>query len=50
MKTKAFFFMVCIWLLTTNGFAQNTIKGDGNIITKEISIYGAQNEAYKTIY
>ena len=38
MKTKAFFFMVCIWLLTTNGFAQNTIKGDGNIITKEISI------------
>lgn len=30
--------MVCIWLLTTNGFAQNTIKGDGNIITKEISI------------
>ena len=36
MKTKAFFFMVCIWLLTTNGFAQNTIKGDGNIITKEI--------------
>lgn len=30
--------MVCIWLLTTNGFAQNTIKGDGKIITKEISI------------
>lgn len=30
--------MVCIWLLATNGFAQNTIKGDGNIITKEISI------------
>ena len=38
MKTRAFFFMVCIWLLATNGFAQNTIKGDGNIITKEISI------------
>ena len=30
--------MVCIWLLATNGFAQNTIKGNGNIITKEISI------------
>lgn len=30
--------MVCIWMLVTNGFAQNTIKGDGKIITKEISI------------
>lgn len=38
MKTRVFFFMTCIWLLATNGFAQNTIKGDGNIITKEISI------------
>lgn len=30
--------MVCIWLLATDGFAQQTIKGDGKIITKEISI------------
>ena len=48
MKTKAFFFMVCIWLLTTNGFAQNTIKGDGNIITKEISISDYDEISYKS--
>ena len=39
MKTKAFYFIACILLMTTNGFAQkNTIKGDGYITTKEISI------------
>ena len=39
MKTRTFFFMACILLLATSGFAQqNTIEGDGNIITKEISI------------
>ncbi len=39
MKTRTFFFMACIILLATSGFAQqNTIEGDGNIITKEISI------------
>ena len=39
MKTRTFLFMAFIILLATSGFAQqNTIEGDGNIITKEISI------------
>ena len=39
MKTRVFYFIASILLMATNGFAQkNTIKGDGNITTKEISI------------
>ena len=47
MKTKALFFITCILLATTNGFAQkNTIKGDGNIVTKEVSISNYDEISY----
>lgn len=47
MKTKVLFFIISILLVSANGFAQkNTIKGDGNIVTKEIAISNYDEMSY----
>ena len=48
MKTSVFYFISCMLLIATNGFAQknNMVKGDGNIVTKKIAISDYDGIAY----